>query len=201
MGVQCSCESKEAKLKKAQANKRADEALRIAYEVDVRKDEAAKRYREDNEKKKKSVELENHAQQLFHKVKTTQNEVTTMYDQIRSLQKDNKLEDATTLAKNVVAREEYLVELRIELSYLIKQANELEMAQLSVDLNKTMDGINQQLKTQVRDCKELTEMLIENKQLVSEIEQTRSTNQHLMTDNSKAYKVADVLKRAERGDY
>ena len=201
MGVQCSCESKEAKFKKAQAKKREDEALRLAYEAAMRKDEADKRYREDNEKKKKSVELENHAQQLFHKVKTTQNEVTTMYDQIRSLQKDNKLEDANTLAKHVVARGEYMEELRTQLCYLIKQANELEMTQLSVDLNKRMDGINNQLETQVRDCKELTEKLIKNNEMASESEKTRSTNAYLMTDKSKDYKVAAVLKKAELGNY
>ena len=201
MGICGSCESEEAKFKKAQAKKRADEAYRIAYEADMRKAEADKSYGEENEKKRKMEELEIHAKQLFHKVKITQDEVTAMYDQINCLLKDKKEEDAEALAKHVVAREAYLVELRTQMSFLIEQANELEMGQLSVDLKKRMDGINEQLKTQVRYCKELTEMLLQNRELVSQNEYARIKNLGLMDNDRKAYKVADVLKKAKEGNY
>ena len=120
-----------------------------------------------------------------------------MYNQINCLLKDKKQEDADTLAKHVVAMEQYQKELRTHLSFLMKQANELEMNQLSVDLKKKMDGIYEQLKTQVRYCKELTEMLIVNRLLDSVNEEHRWCCNGNCVNVRDDHNVADILENVK----
>ena len=188
MGICGSRESEEARLRKA--------------EYEKIKAEDAKRHREEIEKRKLCTYMEEDARRHFQKVGNTEIEISEMYNQISCLLKGNKQESAIALARQVVGREEYLMLLRTQLTFLMKQANELEMAQLSVDMQKKMDGINKKLAKDLSDGDKLTEDLIVNGELVRRNGEIRKDHVFQMNNNgANDYKVAAVLGKAKTGGY
>ena len=150
----CCCGDKEAKLRRAEEDKRAAED--------------AKRYREEIEIKTICASLEEEIRRLYQKVEDTQKEISEMYDQIKGVLKDNKQEDAKTLPYSIVRREQYLMELQTYLSFFNKLANEIEIVQSRSNMIKIIERINGCLAKQSSDTLKLTELLIQNRVLLGE---------------------------------
>ena len=141
--------------------------------------------------------MEEEIRRLCQKVGNSENDVLAKYDQIKYLLKENKPENAKTLANDIVSKEEDLMELQSKLSFLINRAKELQMTQLCLDLTKRIDGIGKILANQFNDCKRLKEGLIENRDLERMLEEINRSNGHRMDDNgANDNMVAAVIHRA-----
>ena len=182
MGICSSCETKEAKLRRAEADRRAAED--------------AKRHQEE-EVKIMCASLEHDEKQFEKKVADIEEDISAKYIQMRSLLKENKIEAVNALARQILGWKDYLVDIRTNVYFFQKQVIRLNKGQLTSDALKKTDKINKCIAKQLSDAEKLNEGLLKNRDMGNLLDELDRDNEFLKNnDGANDYKVADVIKNA-----
>ena len=175
MGICCSCETKEAKLRRAEASQRYKEK-----EVEIM-----------------CASLEHDAKQLEKKVADIEKDISDKYVQMRLLLKENKIEAVNALARQIVGWQDYLVDIRTSVSFLLKEVIRLNKGQLITDLNKKIDKINECIAKQLSDAEKLREGLVKKRDMGKTLDEIAIDINYLENnDGANDHKTAGVIKNA-----
>ena len=136
--------------------------------------------------------------QLTNQIEAETTDIDSMYDQIRLMNANKRNDDAKSLASKVVGKEKYVQQMRTNLDFFEKQANQLRIDELASHLDKTMKGVNNHMDKQFNDTNGLQERLADNHVLIKRTEERRTDiNALIKPDNNHAYEMGAVLKKAE----
>ena len=146
----------------------------------------------------KNARLQLDINQLKNQIEVETKDIDSMYGQIRAMKANKRYDDAKSLASKVVGKEKYVQQMRTNLDYFEKQANQLQMNELDSRLDKTIKGINNHMDKQFNDTDGLPQKLADNDFLIKRTEERRTDiNALIKPDNNHAYEMEAVLKKAD----
>ena len=125
-----------------------------------------------------------------------------MYDQIKALLAKKAVHDeenANDLARQIVRKEDQLEQLHLHKQYCEKLTHELEMNQLTSDLNNTVAKASKYLQKGLIESEGLTDKLHKNQFLIEKLGDRRREIHGQLDARGDDYRVAEVLRKARDG--